>query len=939
MASATRSAKGRRHGTVSAFDSDADSHLNDGLSDVDGQQDEMDAQESTGPHSTAADAVTASEDGECDPEETEDCRERKLMPPPSGTPRQLSRRRPGANRGSRRSLRARRRSESGSSQYYTSGAEEEETHPSRSKPSRNNSRSSSGQRGGGDQVRPPKIAYVSSATSLPPPQPLDPTIHFTEAVKLDERYGLASAKGLAQMALRDGREFHGLPAEPELIAYNLRMMGAAELIGHRNLNYEPPTDRWSASRASEQATQLYKQPEAMGDNSLHQGSAADAGPITEMERAEVIAQFLAEKAPELPSAARHQPALVLRNPGYPETDSQYAAQRERNQAEMVKENQLRAAVVAAAARAERQLADTQVGVNRNTAALYEKPIEARHADAHLASSWGPERLARESDADATQRQCDDITTALQQYQQEVQVVRRAAGNGTPMPLPTIGLNLRKRLSGDVARPQRQQEGGQDQRRQKIIDDYLRERVLPEKALTALPARPRYLDLSSAPPNPYQPELTTARSQANAALQRAQRAEELVEQLQAEKSARESAHFHSPYRTAEVPPLTLSGDAGGGGGGSGPPNPNHQKMRCKPPTFTGGNWAAFRQQFEKLARYYQWDEETKGLYLHTSIQGEAADALGVEDSASWSYDQLVEHLDKRHGRSKTYAQVLNEICSLFRRADMTNTQWHDAVIKVANTAHLSSEQYKHVAYHGFTFGLRMFPALQTWVLNRDDKRTLANATSLAEQYEHEYGMPVYVHLPLTVDSGTTFVHEKVATAPVDSKADNSDTTELAKLVRDMRAQMPKNNNQQAPKKDQPAQAPRESAAKQQPANNADKPPAAPGNGRGRNRGRRGRNARRQESGRGGNNQGPGLNTQAQQFMPYEQPWATQYAQPPPRNWEMSAPPPALMPTPTNYYQSGGQQVATPMLMPPPPAPPVQQAQRPPQNRQHRNSSAH
>ena len=918
----------------------------------------MDAQESGAEHSHTAGATTASDGGEC---ETDEDHERTLMPPPSGTPRKLSHRRPTSSRGSRRSLRARRRNTSGSSQYYTSGAEDEEGQASGPKTSRNHSRSTSGQRGGGDQVRPPKIAYVSSETSLPPPQPRDPTLFFTDTVKQDERYGLASAKSLAQMALRDGRETHGQSAEPELIAYHLRMMGAAELIGHRSTDYVPPTDRWMTSRMSEQATQRYGQPDFTGEHSMHLGSVKDVGSVTDLERAEVIAQYLVEKAAETKRRTQPQPTLTLREPDQLLADSQYAEQRNKAQAALENQRQVRAAAEAVAAKVSRQLAAAPLGSHQPMAAPTERPREVcSPTNSHL-GTWEQQRMDQEhnmpagraeilGNAEATQRQCDDICATLQQYQKDVQVVSKAASKGVHIPLPQLGGLCNYRPAGHP-----EPDSGRERWRKGIIENYLREQALLETTLTAPPARPRYPDASSLPPDPYMPELITARSETSAALQRAKHAEELVERLRAQNSARELEQYHSLYRPAQsgwpapagIPPLNLSreapssGDAPSGSdapsGGGKPNNPEHQKMRCKPPTFTGGNWAAFRQQFEKLARYYQWDAETKGLYLHTSIQGDAADALGVEDSASWSYDQLVEHLDKRHGRSKTYAQVLNEICALFRRADMTNTQWHDAVIKVANTAHLSSEQYKHVAYHGFTFGLRMFPALQTWVLNRDEKRTLTNATSLAEQYEHEYGVPVYVHLPLTAEAAT-FVHEKVIEKPAPSKANHTDATELAQLVRDMRAQMPKQNAQQAPKKNASAPPQQAAPAKHESAPNNDRQQGPPNNGRGRKRGNRGRGARRPDQGRGREEQRPGSNENAAPFVPYNQPWVTQYQAPPHQPWDMNqAPPNHGGPPPNGYYQQP-MPVSTPMLMPPPPAPPAPPQQQG-QQRPHRTSSVH
>ena len=83
------------------------------------------------------------------------------------------------------------------------------------------------------QEDPPRM-FVSTCTEAPPPLQHDPTLYFTDGGKRDERYGMAAAYALAQMALRDGgEERYGINTEPELIAWNLREADAYDLISHR----------------------------------------------------------------------------------------------------------------------------------------------------------------------------------------------------------------------------------------------------------------------------------------------------------------------------------------------------------------------------------------------------------------------------------------------------------------------------------------------------------------------------------------------------------------------------------------------------------------------------------------------------------------------------------------------------------------------------------
>ena len=376
------------------------------------------------------------------------------------------------------------------------------------------------------------VVYVSTATEVPPPQVYDPTLFFSERVKRDSRYGVAAAKALAQMALRDGKDDDGAAPEPELIAYNLKLMNAGHLIAHR-----PP-------------------------------------------------------------------------PGSP--DDQWL----------------------------------------NT----ESPMPRQVADVEQS---------------------------------------RPAGN------QSARVNMATGPAGDVL---------------------------------------------------YRPPMRTA-----------------------------ADHHMKESRSA---------------------------MALRIPTYEGGNWAAFRQQFEKVAAYNGWDDEQKATQLHINVQGKAADALGVEDSANWSYDKLIAHLEKRHGRHRTYAQVLTEVCKYYMKADMTLPQWHDQVIRVANTASLTPEQYKQVTYQGYTMGLRSFPALQTYVLNKDTERTISSAARLADEFERENGASAYVHPSLT--AGDALVRTTIAESP----AETEDVSKLMSMIADLQAKVESQSKKNNRAKKNTSQATASNAQQQQ-----------------------------------------------------------------------------------------------------------------------------
>ena len=167
-----------------------------------------------------------------------------------------------------------------------------------------------------------------------------------------------------------------------------------------------------------------------------------------------------------------------------------------------------------------------------------------------------------------------------------------------------------------------------------------------------------------------------------------------------------------------------------------------------PVFKGQRWAGFKQQFERLARHFKWSDEDKAVRLLTAIEDEGADALGVVDTSTWSYDELVLHLEKRYGKHKTCAQVLNEVSSIHRKAGQSLTDFHDQVVRIARTATLTPAQFQHVTYHGFTYGLRHNPQLQTYRFNHDVQRTIKTACQLAEDWETEHGESAFVQPPKT-----------------------------------------------------------------------------------------------------------------------------------------------------------------------------------------------
>ena len=156
------------------------------------------------------------------------------------------------------------------------------------------------------------------------------------------------------------------------------------------------------------------------------------------------------------------------------------------------------------------------------------------------------------------------------------------------------------------------------------------------------------------------------------------------------------------------------------------------VRMQIPTFDGNNWAAFKSIVESIAKHYRWSDEIKALQLKCFIKGDARAALGVVESIDWTYNQLVEPIELRHGRHKSKTEVRNELDKMYRKLGQSLTQWRDEVIGVANTGALTQDQWKRYTHHIFLKGLGTYCQMKSWVGEHDDLETLASCYELAKR---------------------------------------------------------------------------------------------------------------------------------------------------------------------------------------------------------------
>ena len=159
-----------------------------------------------------------------------------------------------------------------------------------------------------------------------------------------------------------------------------------------------------------------------------------------------------------------------------------------------------------------------------------------------------------------------------------------------------------------------------------------------------------------------------------------------------------------------------------------------------PQFDGRDWPAFKSVFESVAAHKKWKPEFKALQLKCQITGKARKDLNVVDSSNWTYDQLVEHFEIRHGKCRTKVEVMTDLDKLSRKPDQSLTSWRDEVITIANSGRLTVNQYHQLTHYTFLRGLGTYPQMLHWVTERDTGDTLQSCYEVAKRYEREIGTP-------------------------------------------------------------------------------------------------------------------------------------------------------------------------------------------------------
>ena len=167
-----------------------------------------------------------------------------------------------------------------------------------------------------------------------------------------------------------------------------------------------------------------------------------------------------------------------------------------------------------------------------------------------------------------------------------------------------------------------------------------------------------------------------------------------------------------------------------------------------PLFDGHDWPGFMSKFRACARHYGWTDRVKARRLHTSIIGEAREALGLATGATWSYYQLKKHMDNRYGyRNAIFSKLQSELFARRRKPGQSLSDFYEELLTAANKARIDNPMRDNLVYTAFIYGLYPDSHMYRWVARRERVGTVESAISLAAAYEHEFGGPVWRQPPM------------------------------------------------------------------------------------------------------------------------------------------------------------------------------------------------
>ena len=159
---------------------------------------------------------------------------------------------------------------------------------------------------------------------------------------------------------------------------------------------------------------------------------------------------------------------------------------------------------------------------------------------------------------------------------------------------------------------------------------------------------------------------------------------------------------------------------------------------KMPEFGGDHWLSFFNQFESACNANQYSETERGHRLRNALTKRAVNLLANCGSDKWTYQQLVDALEARYGRTSAPNDIENQLNDMRKKPGQSALEFADALDTLASKAKMTPEEAAAATYHSFKNGLRDFPSMHKYVLSKDKEKTLRSAANLAAEWERSIG---------------------------------------------------------------------------------------------------------------------------------------------------------------------------------------------------------
>ena len=131
------------------------------------------------------------------------------------------------------------------------------------------------------------------------------------------------------------------------------------------------------------------------------------------------------------------------------------------------------------------------------------------------------------------------------------------------------------------------------------------------------------------------------------------------------------------------------------------------------------------------------------YYDSAVRVDQGRAILAEESIDWPFDKLLNHLEERYGKNRTWADVMPEARRLRRKPGQPLSQFYDEVLRLLATARIAPEHYQRLAFTTYLDGLNCNRIMLNEVLQSSSPGgTVDDLHRVCTDYEARHGLSCY-----------------------------------------------------------------------------------------------------------------------------------------------------------------------------------------------------